>query len=64
MKLKEISNNVEQSRLNLIATAFTLLERSKRDDLLSLELTLCDIFSDHNEKLDSDIVVEQDIEVW
>ena len=63
-ELKEISNNVEQSRLNLIATAFTLLERSKRDDLLSLELTLCDIFSDHNEKLDSDIVVEQDIEVW
>ena len=63
-ELKEISNNVEQTRFNLIATAFTALKRSNRDDLLSLELTLCDIFSDHNEDTDSNVVASSDIEVW
>jgi len=42
--LKEISDNMEQSRLTQIALAFTNLKNSHSDTALSLELAVCDSF--------------------
>ena len=42
--LKEISENMEQSRLTHIALAFTNLKNSHSDTALSLELAVCDSF--------------------
>jgi len=42
--LKEISENVEQSRLTQIALAFNNLKNSHRDTALALELAVCDSF--------------------
>jgi len=60
-QLKEISNNIEESILTTIAEHFTTLSRSNRDDLLSLELAVCDIFTYRTEKV---VLVASDIEVW
>ena len=62
--LKEISNNIEQSRLHSIAEVFTILQKSGRDDLLSLELAICDIFIDHRDKALVVPIIDSDIEVW
>jgi len=61
-KLKEISNNIEQSKLSTIALAFTRLQTSRQDTLLALELTICDIFTDHIDT--TEVAVTSDIEVW
>jgi len=63
-RLKEISKNVKQSKLSRIATMFTQLQKSNSDDLLSLELTVCDIFTDHNEEIFEEVAVDSDIEEW
>lgn len=63
-KLKEISNNIKESKLNRIAVAFTDLKQSNRDDLLSLELTVCDIFTDQDEDTEIGTEAASDIEVW
>ena len=42
--LKELSDNMEQSRLTQIALAFTNLKNSHSDTALSLELAVCDSF--------------------
>jgi DNA polymerase-3 subunit gamma/tau len=63
-KLKEISNNIEQSKLNSIAEVFTVLQKSGRDDLLALELAICDIFTEHNGNVVIASVADSDIEVW
>ena len=62
--LKEISNNIKESKLNSIALAFTNLKQSNRDDLLSLELTVCDIFTGQDEDAEIDTKAASDIEVW
>ena len=62
--LKEISNNIEQSRLHSIAEVFTILQKSGRDDLLSLELAICDIFTDYSDKALVAPIIDSDIEVW
>jgi len=61
-RLKEISNNIEQSKLNAIALAFTHLQTSGQDTLLSLELTVCDIFTEYTDV--TEVAVTSDIEVW
>jgi DNA polymerase-3 subunit gamma/tau len=63
-KLKEISNNIEQSKLNSIAEVFTGLQRSGRDELLSLELAICDIFINANDDRHVFPVTASNIEVW
>ena len=63
-KLKEISNNIEQSKLHSIAEVFTVLQKSGRDDLLSLELAICGIFTDHSGETLVPLVMDPDIEVW
>ena len=63
-RLKEISNNIEQSKLNNIAEVFTGLQRSGRDDLLSLELAICDIFTNHDGNVIIAPVTDSAIEVW
>ena len=62
-RLKEISNNIEQSKLTTIAEVFTSLQKSEQDTLLSLELTVCDIFTNYNDE--GEVVTDdKDIEVW
>ena len=39
--IEEISENVEQNRLNSIAVAFSDLHRSNRESVLSIELAVC-----------------------
>ena len=63
-KLKEISNNIEQSKLNVIAEVFTILQRSGRDELLSLELAICDIFTNANDDNHVFSIPDSNIEVW
>ena len=63
-RLKEISNNIEQSKLNVIALAFTNLHKSGQDTLLSLELTVCDIFTDHTNDIEVEVISASDVEVW
>ena len=63
-KLKEISNNIEQSKLNVIAEVFTILQRSGRDELLSLELAICDIFTNANDDSHVFSIPDSNIEVW
>ena len=63
-KLKEISNNIEQSKLHSIAEIFTVLKKSGRDDLLSLELAVCDVFTNHNDEVSVVSVMNSDIEAW
>jgi len=45
--LKEISENMEQSRLIQIALAFNHLKNSRGDTALALELAVCDSFPDN-----------------
>ena len=39
--IKEISENVEQNRLNSIAVAFGDLQRSNKESILAIELAVC-----------------------
>ena len=50
--------------MNSIALGFTNLNQSNRDDLLSLELTVCDIFTGQDEDAEIDTKAASDIEVW
>jgi DNA polymerase III subunit gamma/tau len=45
--LKEISENMEQSRLTQIAVAFNSLKNSNKDTALALELAVCDSFPNY-----------------
>jgi len=63
-RLKEISNNIEQSKLNAIALAFTNLQSSGQDTLLALELTVCDIFTNHARYTEVEVSSISDVEVW
>jgi len=45
--LKEISENMEQSRLTQIAVAFNNLKNSNKDTALALELAVCDSFPNY-----------------
>jgi len=62
-RLKEISNNIEQSKLAAIALAFTSLQTSGQDTLLALELTVCDILTNHTDNLEAE-VSSTNVEVW
>ena len=60
-QLKEISNNIEESQLANIAEHFSTLVRSNNDDLLSLELTVCSIFTDYP---NSSKTIVPDVKAW
>ena len=48
----------------MIALAFTNLHKSGQDTLLSLELTVCDIFTDHTNDIEVEVISASDVEVW
>ena len=45
-QLEEISKYVGQNRLESIAIIFSELRRAKRDNILDLEMAVCDVFAD------------------
>ena len=55
-RLEDISKDVGQNILEFIASAFSSLKKSNRDDLVSLEIAICDIFTHRN---NIEIVPEQ-----
>ena len=47
-RLEEISKDVGQNILEPVASAFSNLKHSYKDDLASLEIAICDIFTHRN----------------
>jgi len=53
-RLEEISKDVKEKILETVTLAFSNLTHSYRDDLLSLEMVVCDIFIDSNARIEMD----------
>ena len=66
-KLKEISLNVGQNKLEAIASVFSGVTHSQRDDLFSLEVAVCDVFGFKPEDVidpSKEIFLSSNVKAW